>query len=76
MCAYAFMNMNTSVIMLDCWRKWKNYRENRSKWKTVSWKFQILWHETKMKGEQFVCVCVIVYVCGCVCMCVCVCAYV
>ena len=51
MCAYAFMNMNTSVIMLDCWRKWKNYRENRSKWKTVSWKFQVLWHETKMKGE-------------------------
>ena len=51
MCGYAFMNMNASVIMMDCWRKWKNFRENRSRWKAVSWQFQILWHDTKMKGK-------------------------
>ena len=46
-CAYAFMGLNTHVIMLDCWRRWVLWWKNRCQWKTSLWKYRYLWFSNR-----------------------------
>ena len=32
-CAYAFLNMDAHVIMLDCWRRWTLWWKGRRRWR-------------------------------------------
>jgi hypothetical protein len=50
MCAYAFMNLDANVLLIDCWRRWKLYQAGRVKWKALSWQYQWLWHDSRAKG--------------------------
>jgi hypothetical protein len=49
-CAYALMNHDAKVVMLDCWRRWRFYAGCRARWKAAQWNFRYLWCDTKMRG--------------------------
>lgn len=49
-CAYALMNKQEHVMMLDCWRRLKIYLANRQKWKAFRWNYNIEYHQNKTQG--------------------------
>ena len=49
-CAYALMNLNSHVIMLDCWRRWKLWWMNRCRWKSTLWHYRYMWFTNKQKA--------------------------
>ena len=47
-CAYAFLNMNSHVMMLDCWRRWTLWWKGRRRWKLALWNYRYVYHSSKM----------------------------
>lgn len=49
-CAYALLNKDTHVIMVDCWRKLKYFWNCRKNWKSFQWHYRYTWYTNKTKG--------------------------
>ena len=43
-CAYALMNRDVNVIMLDCWRRLKKWWHARVQWRQSMWNFRYSWY--------------------------------
>jgi hypothetical protein len=49
-CAYAFLNKNSHVLMVDCWRKFLHYFKCRKNWKNFRWQYNFQWFLHKTTG--------------------------
>ena len=49
LCAYALLNKNEHVMMVDCWRKLVCYWKGRRRWKALNWHFNYSWFAHKAK---------------------------
>ncbi len=43
-CAYALMNRDVNVVMLDCWRRLKKWWHARVQWRQSMWNFRYSWY--------------------------------
>ncbi|RYH15346.1 hypothetical protein EON65_31855 [archaeon] len=50
-CAYAIMNKDEHVIMVDCWRRLLHFYQMRKNWKALNAKFNYEYYRAKMKGK-------------------------
>jgi hypothetical protein len=48
-CAYALLNKNEHVMMVDCWRKLVCYWKGRRRWKALNWHFNYGWFTHKAR---------------------------
>jgi hypothetical protein len=49
-CAYALLNRESHVIMLDCWRRWCLWSKNRRRWAKTLWQYRYLYYDAKMRA--------------------------
>jgi len=50
MAAYALLNRNSSVIMLDCWRKWRTWIRNKRRWRAAVWAYRVAWVDVRARA--------------------------
>lgn len=50
-CAYALMNYNEHVIMIDCWRKLHKYYLTCKTWKLYKLKMLYNWYKERLQGK-------------------------
>ena len=51
-CAYALMQKQEHVMLLDCWRRLKLFWQRRQKWKAFRWNYNIAYHANKSDGNK------------------------
>jgi hypothetical protein len=49
LCAFALLNKNEHVIMIDCWRRLLSYWKARRRWKALNWQFNYAWFTHKSR---------------------------
>ena len=55
-CLYGLLNMDTHVIMLDCWRKWRMFTRNRANRKASIGRYRYEWYFARNEGNVIIAV--------------------
>merc|ERR1711871_197633 len=47
---HALYNRDSSLIMLDCWRRWKSWIRNKRRWRSAIWQYRLAWVDIRARA--------------------------